>query len=62
MRFVFFRQKLQDAIGENYSIEEGRIIFKHTMQGASVDEAIEIYHRHVKTRKKKWHNIIQVVK
>lgn len=42
-------KKLQDDIASNYSMEEERIMFQHIMQGASVDEALEVYRHHFST-------------
>lgn len=39
-------QKLQQDIMQNYTMEEERLMFEHIMQGASVDEALEIYRHH----------------
>lgn len=39
-------KKLQDDIASNYSMEEERIMFQHIMQGASVEQALEIYRHH----------------
>lgn len=38
--------KLQSDIKSNYSMEEERLMFEHIMNGASVSEALEIYHHH----------------
>jgi hypothetical protein len=38
--------KLQEDIMSNYTMEEERIMFQHIMKGASVEEALEIYHHH----------------
>jgi hypothetical protein len=37
---------LQDEIRNSYTMEAERIMFEHIMQGASVTEALEIYHHH----------------
>lgn len=39
-------QKLQEDIMSNYTMEEERLMFQHIMSGASVEEALEIYHHH----------------
>lgn len=39
-------KKLQQDIMSNYSMDEERIMFQHIMDGASVDEALDIYHHH----------------
>lgn len=39
-------KKLQEDIKSNYSMEEERIMFEHIMNGATVQEALEIYHHH----------------
>lgn len=44
-------QKLQRDISKNYTMEEERIMFEHIMQGASVDEALQIYQHHFQNRK-----------
>ena len=38
--------KLQTDIMSNYSMEEERIMFQHIMEGASVEEALDIYKHH----------------
>lgn len=43
--------KLQEDIMSNYTMEEERIMFQHIMNGASVDEALEVYHHHFSTKK-----------
>lgn len=37
---------LQDYIKSNHTMEEERIMFEHIMMGASINEALEIYHHH----------------
>lgn len=37
---------LQTDICQNYTMEEERIMFQHIMQGASVQQALEIYQHH----------------
>ncbi|ARU56565.1 hypothetical protein OLMES_2507 [Oleiphilus messinensis] len=37
---------LQQDIAANYTMEEERIMFQHIMQGASVEQALEIYRHH----------------
>ena len=39
-------RKLQEDIMSNYTMEEERLMFQHIMNGASVEEALEIYHHH----------------
>lgn len=39
-------EKLQNDIKSNYSMEEERLMFEHIMNGASVEEALEIYQHH----------------
>lgn len=39
-------QKLQEDIMSNYTMEEERLMFQHIMNGASVQEALEIYRHH----------------
>ncbi|KZX77750.1 hypothetical protein A3715_11050 [Oleiphilus sp. HI0009] len=39
-------EKLQNDIKSNYSMEEERLMFEHIMNGASVNEALEIYRHH----------------
>lgn len=43
--------KLQEDIMSNYTMEEERIMFQHIMNGASVEEALEVYHHHFSARK-----------
>jgi len=43
--------KLQEDIMSNYSMEEERIMFQHIMNGASVEEALEIYQHHFINKK-----------
>lgn len=43
--------KLQEDIMSNYTMEEERIMFQHIMDGASVDEALEIYQHHFSSKK-----------
>lgn len=43
--------KLQEDIMSNYTMEEERIMFQHIMEGATVEEALEIYHHHFSARK-----------
>lgn len=43
--------KLQEDIMSNYTMEEERIMFQHIMNGASVDEALEVYQHHFSTKK-----------
>jgi len=38
--------KLQQDIKSNYSMEEERLMFEHIMNGATVQEALEIYQHH----------------
>ena len=38
--------KLQSDIMSNYTMEEERIMFQHIMDGATVDEALDIYKHH----------------
>ena len=40
---------LQDKIKSSYTMESERIMFEHIMQGASVQEALQIYHHHFST-------------
>ncbi len=44
-------RKLQEDIMSNYSMEEERIMFQHIMNGASVEEALEIYRHHFESKK-----------
>jgi hypothetical protein len=39
-------KKLQDDIASNYTMNEERIMFQQIMNGASVDDALEIYKHH----------------
>ena len=39
-------KKLQSDIMSNYTMEEERIMFQHIMNGATVEEALEVYHHH----------------
>jgi hypothetical protein len=48
--------KLQEDIMSNYTMEEERIMFQHIMNGASVEEALEIYHHHFSSRKEEGDN------
>jgi len=48
--------KLQEDIMSNYTMEEERIMFQHIMKGATVEEALEIYHHHFSTRKEEGDN------
>ena len=41
-------KKLQSDIISNYTMEEERIMFQHIMNGATVEEALEVYHHHFK--------------
>jgi hypothetical protein len=43
--------KLQEDIMSNYTMEEERIMFQHIMNGASVDEALDIYKHHFSAKK-----------
>ena len=43
--------KLQEDIMSNYTMEEERIMFQHIMKGASVEEALEIYQHHFRSKK-----------
>ena len=43
--------KLQEDIMSNYTMEEERIMFQHIMNGASVDEALEVYQHHFSAKK-----------
>lgn len=43
--------KLQEDIMTNYTMEEERIMFQHIMNGASVEEALEVYHHHFSNKK-----------
>ena len=43
--------QLQEDIMSNYTMEEERIMFQHIMNGATVEEALEIYHHHFNARK-----------
>lgn len=43
--------KLQEDIMSNYTMEEERIMFQHIMNGASVDEALEVYQHHFSSKK-----------
>lgn len=45
--------QLQQEIRNSYTMEAERIMFEHIMQGASVDEALEIYHHHFELEKNK---------
>ncbi len=38
--------KLQSDRKSNYSVEGEKLMFEHTMNGASVSETLEIYHHH----------------
>lgn len=44
-------KKLQEDIMSNYTMEEERLMFQHIMSGASVQEALEIYHHHFENNK-----------
>lgn len=44
-------RKLQEDISSNYTMEEERLMFQHIMNGASVDEALEVYHHHFNKEK-----------
>jgi len=46
-------KKLQEDIMSNYSMEEERIMFQHIMNGASVEEALNIYKHHFSNNKDK---------
>jgi len=46
-------KKLQEDIMSNYTMEEERLMFQHIMSGASVQEALEIYHHHFEKSKEK---------
>jgi len=37
-------QQIQDEIQSSYTMETERLMFEHIMMGASVEEALEIYH------------------
>lgn len=39
-------KKLQQDIATNYSMDEERIMFEHIMNGASVEEALQVYQHH----------------
>jgi len=39
-------RKLQEDIASNYSMEEERLMFEQIMNGATVEEALEIYRHH----------------
>lgn len=43
--------KLQEDIMSNYTMEEERLMFQHIMNGASVEEALEVYHHHFNKEK-----------
>lgn len=43
--------KLQEDIMSNYTMEEERIMFQHIMNGASVDEALQVYQHHFSAKK-----------
>ena len=43
--------KLQTDIMSNYSMEDERIMFQHIMEGASVEEALDIYRHHFESNK-----------
>jgi hypothetical protein len=44
-------KKLQNDIKSNYSMEEERLMFEHIMNGATVEEALEIYRHHFEKNK-----------
>lgn len=44
-------RKLQEDITSNYTMEEERIMFQHIINGASVEEALEIYQHHFSMKK-----------
>lgn len=48
--------KLQEDIMSNYTMEEERIMFQHIMNGASVEEALEIYQHHFEAKKEEGDN------
>ncbi len=39
-------ENIQNEVKNSYSMESERIMFEHIMRGASVKEALEIYHHH----------------
>ncbi len=39
-------EHIQNEVKNSYSMESERIMFEHIMRGASVKEALEIYHHH----------------
>lgn len=39
-------KKIQEEVKASYSMESERIMFEHILRGASVKEALEIYHHH----------------
>lgn len=39
-------ENIQSEVKSSYSMESERIMFEHIMRGASVKEALEIYHHH----------------
>lgn len=39
-------RKLQEEIKDTHTMEEERIMFEHIMMGATIVEALEIYHHH----------------
>ena len=41
-------EHIQNEVKNSYSMESERIMFEHIMRGASVKEALEIYHHHFK--------------
>ena len=44
-------KKLQTDIMSNYTMEEERLMFEHIMNGASVENALDIYHHHFDSKK-----------
>jgi len=44
-------KKLQTDIMSNYTMEEERLMFEHIMNGASVENALEIYNHHFNNNK-----------
>lgn len=44
-------KKLQTDIMSNYTMEEERLMFEHIMNGASVENALEIYQHHFNSKK-----------
>jgi hypothetical protein len=43
--------KLQEDIMSNYTMEDERIMFQHIMNGATVEEALDIYQHHFSNKK-----------